>query len=175
MKILTTIFSKKENYAANIILDEGTPLAGKPSLFFFGDCDEDKDGSPDWASDKTGASDTSLHYNGKALNGNIIPFIVIPPEIAKLTPEKFLGCVGYMEWQKTGKRVAVVVGDAGPHDKVGEASSAALAAVGAPTTKNGNGGIDLQEVLFRIWPGVPATLDIDGNRYNFELRSWGGL
>jgi len=173
MKLLATIYSKGENYAANIILDEGQVLQNKPCLFFFGDCDEDKDGSPDWHNDPTGASGTSLHYNGKPLNGNIIPFIVIPPEIAKLTPDRFLGCYGTLEWH--AKIAPVVVGDAGPHDKVGEASSAALAAVGAPTSKNGNGGIDEQEVLFRIWPGVPAVLDIDGTTYNFELRSWGGM
>jgi Fungal chitosanase of glycosyl hydrolase group 75 len=173
MKLLTTIYSKGENYAANIILDEDRPLNGKPCIFFFGDCDEDKDGSPDWHNDPTGDSNTSLHYNGTPLNGNVIPFIVIPPEIANLSAEKFLGCVGMIEWH--GKAQAVVVGDAGPHNKVGEASSAALAFIGAPTTHNGNGGIDAQEVLFRIWPGVPARLEIGGVVYQFDLKSWGGL
>lgn len=172
MRLLRTIYSKGENYAANIILDEDRSLNGKPSLFFFGDCDEDKDGSPDWDQDKTGDRDTSLHFEGKPINGNIVPFIVVPPEIAGLLPDKFLGCIGSIEWN--GKVCAVVVGDAGPHEKTGEASSAALAGIGAPTTRNGNGGIDLQEVLFRIWPGVPAWLVIEGTPYQFELKSWGG-
>jgi len=172
MKYLTTIYSRKENYAANIILDEDQQINSKPCLFFFGDCDEDKDGSPDWQNDPTGAPGTSLTYNGKPLNGNVIPFIVVPPEIAKLLPDRFLGAYGIMTWRD--KFTGVVVGDAGPHEKVGEASSAALAAVGAPTTHNGNGGIDTQEVLFKIWPGVPATLDIGGVIYKFELKPWGG-
>ncbi len=172
MILLHTVYSKGENYAANIILDPDHSLNGKPSLLYFGDCDEDKDGSPDWVHDPTGAADTSLHYNGKPLNGNIIPFIVIPPDVAKLLPDKFLGCIGTMEWRKA--ITSVVVGDGGPLSKIGEASSAALAAVGAPTTKNGNGGIDVQEVLFRIWPGVPARLEINGAVYQFELKSWGG-
>jgi hypothetical protein len=173
MKLLTTIYSKRENYAANIILDEDAQINGKPSILFFGDCDEDKDGSPDWHNDPTGAAGTSLHFEGKPINGNIVPFIVIPPEIANLTDDKFLGCFGTFEWR--GKVTPVVVGDAGPHNKVGEGSSATLAAVGAPTSKNGNGGIDLQECLFRIWPGVPARLEIDGKVYQFELRSWGAM
>jgi hypothetical protein len=173
MKILHTVYSRGENYAANIILDDDRMLNGKPSLFWFGDCDEDKDGSPDWEHDPSGAPGTSLHYNGKPINGNIIPFIVVPPEVAGLLPDKFLGCQGLMEWRE--KVVAVVVADAGPHDKIGEGSSAALAGVGAPTTRNGNGGVDLQEVFFRIWPGVPAQLEIDGITYKFNLQSWGKM
>lgn len=171
MKLLTTIYSKGENYAANVILDPETPLNGKPSIFFFGDCDNDVDGTPHWMKDPTGQNSTSLKYEGKPLNGDIIPFIVIPQEIANLSPEMFLGCAGYMEWNSG--RVSVVVGDAGPHNKVGEASPAALKAVGAPTLDNGNGGIDKQEVLFRIWPGVPANLFINNVSYQFVLKPWG--
>jgi hypothetical protein len=171
LKILTTINSKGEGYASNVILDRGLTINGKPSMFWFADCDEDKDGSPDWSHDPTGQNDTSLHYNGKPIDGNLIPFIVVPDNIANLTKEMVLGCIGVMEYMD--KVVAVVVGDAGPHNKVGEASSAALASVGAPTTRNGNGGVDGQEVFFRIWPGVPAKLTIDGQDYQFALKHWG--
>ena len=173
MKLLRTVYSKGENYAANIILDEANVLNGKPCILFFGDCDEDKDGSPDWENDRSGQAGTSLHFEGKPINGNVVPFIVVPPEIAKLTKEIVLGCFGTLEWK--GKVTPVVVGDAGPHEKTGEASSAALAAVGAPTTKNGDGGIDDQEVLFRIWPGVPARLEVGGIVYQFSLTPWGKM
>lgn len=168
MRIRTTVYSRGEQYAANIILDDGELIDEKPSLFWFGDCDEDKDGSPDWSHDPSGQSDTSLHYKGKPLNGNVIPFIVVPPDVINAVPGIVMGCMGLMQWN--GRTVECVVGDIGPRSKIGEASSAALAGIGAPITRNGNGGVDQQEVFFRIWPGVPAILIIDGVTYEFDLH-----
>ena len=156
-------------YYANIIRDDDRNLNGKPSYFWFGDCDNDVDGSPYWEKDKSGMAETHWKYEGKSINGDDIPFIVVPPQIIKMTPEIVGGCVGTMEYKD--KTVACVVGDSGPSSKIGEASPAALRALGLPALENGNGGIDTQEVLFRIWPGVTARLvDAGGEIYQFELQ-----
>ncbi len=160
MKLVFT-FKSQENdsyvYYANIIQDENRILNGKPCYFWFGDADNDVDGSPYWKEDPSGQADTSLHLNGKPVNGDQFPFIVVPPQVINCTPEIVLGCVGTMEYK--GKDVACVVADTGPKSKIGEASPAALRALGLPAPHNGNGGLDTQEILFRIWPGVPAKIN----------------
>lgn len=171
MKLLTTITSKKENYTANIILDERDEIDGKPSLFFFGDMDNDVDGTPYWENDKYGAPDTSLHYLGKAVNGDIIPFIVLPPEVINLVKDTVLGCLGEVYYKD--KSCLVVVADVGPHFKLGEGSPAALRALELPAFHNGNGGLDTQEVLYRFWPGVAANLTINEADYQFQLQPLG--
>jgi hypothetical protein len=110
-------------------------------------------------------------YQGKAINGNIVPFMVVPPQVIKMTPEVVGGCIGTVEYKDIV--FPCVVGDSGPSSKIGELSSAALTGLGLPTTKNGNGGLDTQEILYRIWPGVAARLEIGGiggEIYQFELQ-----
>ena len=167
LQLVLTIYSKGENYAANIVKDSDRALNGKPSYFWFGDMDNDVDGTPHWEKDKSGAADTRLHYKGKPINGDIIPGVVVPPEIINITPDIVMGCIGTIEYK--GIIQPVVVFDSGPHNKIGEGSPAALKSIGAPALDNGNGGIDEQAVLYRIWPGVPAVLQIDGIKYQFEL------
>jgi hypothetical protein len=171
MKFLFTFQSQESalyRYYANIIRDESISIDGKPSYFWFGDADNDVDGSPYWHKDPDGQAGTRWTYQGKPINGDVIPFMVVPPQIIAMSPEIVGGCVGYMEWN--GKRVACVVGDSGPRSKIGEASPAALRALGLPALENGNGGLDTQEVLYRIWPGVPASLSVNGQTYQFELQ-----
>jgi len=167
LQFIRTIYSNGENYAANIIKDNVSILNGKPSYFWFGDMDNDVDGTPHWQKDTSGAWDTRLHYLGKPINGDIVPGIVVPPEIINITGEIVMGCIGTIEYKNIVQ--AVVVFDSGPHNKIGEGSPAALRSIGAPALENGNGGIDEQFVLYRIWPGVPAALDIAGLKYQFEL------
>ncbi len=144
-------------YYANVIQDEDRILNGKPSYFWFGDADNDVDGSPYWHEDPYGQAQTSLQLNGKPVNGDEFPFIVVPPQVINCTTEIVLGCVGVMEYQ--GKDIACVVADSGPKSKIGEASPAALRALGLPAPHNGNGGLDTQEIFYRIWPGVAAKIN----------------
>jgi hypothetical protein len=155
-------------YYANIIRDNDRLLSNKPSYFWFGDADNDVDGSWYWAKDPSGQPGTRWTYKGKPINGDVIPFIVVPPQIIKLTSEIVGCCVATMEYKD--KLVGCVTGDSGPLNKIGEASPAALRKFGLPALQNGNGGLDTQEILYRIWPGVPARLDIDGEIYQFELQ-----
>jgi hypothetical protein len=155
-------------YYANVIRDEARILNGKPCYLWFGDGDNDVDGTPYWHKDPAGQPGTRWTYQGKPINGDIIPFIVVPPQVINMTPEIVGGCIGTMEWN--GKDVPCVVGDSGPLSKIGEASPAALRALGLPALENGNGGLDEQAILYRIWPGVAARLEIDGKIYQFELQ-----
>lgn len=155
-------------YYANIIEDDARMLNGKPCIMWFGDADNDVDGAPYWKQDPSGQSGTRWLYNGKPINGDIIPFIVVPPQIIKVTPE-IVGCCQAAAYYKD-KEVACVVGDSGPTSKIGEMSPAALRALGLPAPRNGNGGLDMQEILYRIWPGVAARLILDGQTYQFELQ-----
>ncbi len=171
MKLLFT-FQSTENaqyrYYANIIQDGDRLLNGKPCIWWFGDADNDVDGSPYWAKDPSGQPDTRWKYQGKSINGDKVPFIVVPPQIIKVTPEIVGGCVGTAEYK--GSVVGCVVGDSGPSSKIGELSPAALRALALPAPQNGNGGLDTQEIIYRIWPGVAARLEVEGQFYQFELQ-----
>lgn len=155
-------------YYANVIRDLTCSINGKPSYFWFGDADNDVDGSPYWQNDPSGQSGTRWLYQGKPINGDKIPFIVLPPQIIKMTPETVGGCQATAMWRD--QIVPCVAGDSGPSSKIGEASPAALRALGLPALHNGNGGLDTQEIVYRIWPGVPASLVIDGEQIQFELQ-----
>ena len=155
-------------YYANIVQDDSRLLNGKPSYFWFGDIDNDVDGSPYWNQDPNGQAGTSLHFNGKPVNGDQFPFIVVPPQVVNMVPEIVLGCQGTLEYKNA--IVACVVADTGPRSKIGEASPAALRALGLPAPHNGNGGLDYQEATYRIWPGVPAVLKIGDTIYTFTLQ-----
>ena len=173
LDFLFTFYSRESrdgnnDYAANIIRDNDRMLNGKPCYMWFGDMDNDVDGSPYWSDDKSGQAGTRWLYQGKPMNGDIIPFIVVPPQIIKVTPEIVGGCIGTVEYK--GIVVPVVVGDSGPSNKIGEGSPATIRALGLPALRNGNGGLDTQEILYRIWPGVPARLVINDITYQFELQ-----
>src|SRR6266699_269530 len=83
---LLTITSKGENYTSDVIEnDDG-------SVQFIGDMDIDIDGAPDWKRDPYGQPDTSLHRNGLPINAQVVPFIVVPPEIIQAVKGVVLGC-----------------------------------------------------------------------------------
>jgi hypothetical protein len=174
MKSLELVYTHRSSenadyiYWANVIKDYDRVLNGKPSYFWFGDADNDVDGSPYWQHDPYGQAGTSLIHNGRPVNGDRVPFIVVPPQVLNMTPEIVLGCMGTMEYQD--KVVSCVVADTGPKSKIGEASPAALRALGIPALQNGNGGLDTQEILYRIWPGVPAEILVDVTTQRFVLQ-----
>lgn len=167
MKLMFT-FKSSENssyiYYANIVQDTENLKDNMPSYFWFGDADNDVDGSPYWNEDPCGQSETSLTHNGKPINGDQVPFIVVPPQVINMIVGVVLGCAGTMEWN--GKSIECVVADSGPSSKIGEASPAALRALGLPAPHNGNGGLDTQEILYRIWPGVAAV--VEGITYTLQ-------
>lgn len=151
MKPLLTIKSKGENYTATVYDREDG------SFSYVGDMDNDVDGSKFWNKDPYGQADTTLQFNGRAIDAGIVPGIVLPPPVIKAVAPVVLGCKATATWR--GKTVDGVVFDVGPSKKLGEGSYAMLKALGAPAYENGNGGIDNPEVEYRFWPGVPAMVN----------------
>jgi Fungal chitosanase of glycosyl hydrolase group 75 len=90
------------------------------------------------------------------LDSELVPYIVVPPLIIHRTEGAVLGCRCRVTWRGC-KPVEGVVGDVGP-DEVGEISLAMGRAIGIPEKNMSprDGGIDAPEVLYELWPGVPA-------------------
>src|SRR5258708_5575833 len=93
MRKLFSISSKGEHYTADVIDNEDG------SGQFIGDADIDIDGSPDWKRDKYGQPDTSLRFNGKPINGQRVPFFVLPPEVIRAFKGTALGCLGTIHYR----------------------------------------------------------------------------
>lgn len=80
-------------------------------------------------------------------------YIVVPPLIVQTTAGIVRGCKAAATYK--GKTVFGVAGDLGPRNKNGELSIAMARALGLPSSPR-NGGSDKQDVLYELWPGVPA-------------------
>ena len=153
MKILATI--------------EGFPITinDDGSISFSANGRIDGDGSGSSHGDPDFQADTSLHHaNGQALNADLESYCVVPPQIIMGVPGIVLGCKGQITYQ--GTTISAVVGDIGPHSKLGEMSIAAAAALGIPSSPT-TGGIEGQGpgVHYQLWPGVAA----DG--YNLQASN----
>lgn len=159
-KILT-IQSKGEGYGADVTLhDDGR-------ISFIGDLDIDCDGSGgNPHGDPYFQPDTTLHHDGRALDAETVPFIVLPPEIIGALAPQFLGAKARITNLSNGRSCECVVGDVGPRRKLGEASPAAARAVGISDNPN-TGGEDAPRVLYEVWPGIPAVV----NGVAYELKS----
>jgi len=115
----------------------------------------DTDGIGPHHGDPCAQSETSLKNHGKSLNADVDCYGVVPPVIIQKTKGIVLGCYGMATNQKTGAQCAFVVGDIGPHSKIGEGSCALASGLGlnpSPTI----GGTDEHIILWEIYPGQPA-------------------
>jgi len=130
------------------------------------DLDVDVDGIGNSYGDPYYQPDTTLHYNGRALNSDVDYFIVLPPPLIKAVAGKVLGCKAKVFYR--GKSCDAVVGDVGPARKVGEASRAVAKALGIDPSPI-NGGVDDASVRYEWEPGVAAV--VDGRTYT--LKSYG--
>ena len=106
------------------------------------------------------ASTTWYRHAGKAIDdpaayvdAETVPYVVVPPLIVQRTQGVVRGCKARVTWR--GTSVDCVVADRGPANKVGELSIAAARALGLPSSPR-NGGTEAAEVLYELWPGVPA-------------------
>lgn len=95
---------------------------------------------------------TSLKVNGGSLNAEAEAYIVVPPAILDGVPKPILGSQAFVSFGS--KSIAAVVGDIGPHTKLGEISIACAQALGIPSSPL-SGGV-ASGVSYRILPGVPA-------------------
>jgi len=126
------------------------------------DCDG-SGGNPD--NDPYFQDDTSLHYEGEALNAYEVPFIVVPPAVVKAVAPIVMGCMAIVINLKKGLVAQAVVGDRGPTKKIGEASCECADRVGLNSDPN-HGGTDEKIIRYIIFPGIPAV--VDGVEYNLQ-------
>lgn len=126
-------------------------------------CDTDgapgnPDHDPDWQ------PDTAVHGpDGKPLDATKIPYVVLNPIVARLTPGLDKGCKSVVTF--AGRPVDAVGGDIGPRLKLGEGSKELGRRLGIPHV-DGRHGMEGQPVTWRIWPGVPAV--VDGVKYKLS-------
>ncbi|HEY1769452.1 MAG TPA: hypothetical protein VGG02_04260 [Chthoniobacterales bacterium] len=116
-------------------------------------------GDPDWQ------NDTTLHHNGQALNADVDQYIVVPPAIIHGVEPIVLGSQAHVTNTLNGSTCDAVVGDIGPHRKLGEISVATARALGIPSSPL-NGGVDDHVIEYVIEPGVPAQ--VDGVTYQLQ-------
>lgn len=125
----------------------------------------DTDGSGPLHGDPDAQTDTSLHLQGKPLNADVDRYIVVPPAIIHGVKGVVLGCQAHALNLRNGLSSDCVVGDIGPHKKLGEGSGALAKALGinpSPTI----GGEDAHVVHYSLIPGKPAT--VNGKIYNLQ-------
>jgi hypothetical protein len=115
----------------------------------------DDDGSGQGHKDKFHQSDTSLHLDGKPLDADVDRYIVVPPQILTGVDPVVLGCQAYVIYGNMFTQA--VVGDIGPHKRLGEMSIACAVALGINPDPN-IGGVDWPKVSYTIIPGLPAVV-----------------
>jgi hypothetical protein len=126
----------------------------------------DGDGSGPSHGDPDFQSDTTLHHEGRALNADEVPYIVVPPQVRSLARGVVLGSQAQVTRISTASRTMAVVADIGPHGKIGEMSIACAKALGVPSSPT-TGGSDAMDFLYEIFPGTPAVV----NGVTYELAA----
>lgn len=113
----------------------------------------DDDGTGSGHGDKYHQKETTLKREGKSLNADTERYVVAPPQIVLGVPGVVMGCRCRVTFH--ARVVEAVVGDVGPHTRIGEMSIACATALGIdpnPIT----GGEDAPMVHYQMWPGVAA-------------------
>lgn len=119
----------------------------------------DDDGSDNHWHDQFWQADTSEHDKmGRALDAGTIRYIVVPPAIIRGVNGIVLGCCARVTNIRTGVSTLAVVGDIGPHVKLGEISVACAIAIGIPSSPI-SGGVDAHIIAYELWPGLAAVVD----------------
>lgn len=125
----------------------------------------DCDGTGPHYGDPDAQSETSLKWNGTSLNADEDRYIVVPPAIIRGVGPVVLGCRVRVTNEENGKSTLAVVGDVGPHTKLGEISRATAIALGIDPSPT-SGGMDAHHCFYEIWPGVAAV--VDGKEYHLQ-------
>lgn len=145
---------------ADIVL-ETDDITGKEIVRFKADMDVDCDGSGgNPFHDKYFQPDTRLHFKGRPLHAEVIPYVVVPPIIILDTARIVMGSHCIVTNTKNGKKCPAVVGDSGPLRKVGEGSPALCEALGLDPNPNHGGTSDFI-IEYEIFVGQPAVVCIE--------------
>lgn len=92
------------------------------------------------------------------LNSDVDLYIVVPPAIIKGVGPVVLGCQAHLYNSKTNKVTPAVVGDIGPHTKLGEISIACAKALGIDPSPT-SGGESEHVVHYFLTPGLAAVVN----------------
>lgn len=125
----------------------------------------DSDGGDNREGDPSWQAGTSLKHNGKPIDAESVPYVVVPPAIIHGVKGIVLGCEARVTDTRTGKSTFAVVADIGPRKKLGEVSVACAKAIGIPSSPI-TGGVEIHVILYELWPGKAATL----NGINYSLQ-----
>lgn len=130
---------------------------------FIGDFCIDSDGGPNVDHDPCWQPDTTLHHNGRPINAQTVPYVVIPQGILDKVGPIGLGCQCFATYRN--KKVGAVLADLGPFTKQGEGSPELARRLGInPNSRTG--GLEEEVVLYEIFIGVPAI--VDGVAYKLQ-------
>jgi len=150
--------------------------AGMEVVDFLADADEDNDGIDSDPSDGINnnpehdpchQSDTTLHGpDGRPLDPYKVPYIVVPPAIIERTRGIVLGSHVELYNITNGQHCFAVVGDVGPHTKIGELSPAAAKLLGLHITAFN--GESRHIIRYVIHVGRPAII----NGVAYRLQPW---
>lgn len=124
----------------------------------------DGDGSGSSHGDPDFQSDT---FYQPALNADIDQYIAVPPQLVKSVKRIVVGSKVTLENETNGVSIDAVVGDIGPHTKLGEISIAAAYALGIPSSPT-KGGIEKHIIHTTIFPGIPAVV----NNKTYQLQKY---
>lgn len=127
-------------------------------VWFVADFDVDVDGSggnPDH--DPDFQPDTTLHFNGEAINPYVVSGIVVPGWLPASVGPIVLGCKARATNLSTMLSYDAVIHDTGPTTKDGEGTPYLSVKLGVNPNPN-NGGEDNPIILYELWPGVPAVV-----------------
>lgn len=127
----------------------------------------DTDGKGPLHGDPCAQKDTSLHFDGEALNADEDKYIVVPPAIIQGVVGIVLGCQAHCVNTLNSMETDAVVGDIGPHKKIGEISVAAAKALGLNPSPT-HGGIDTHVIEYTLNPDTAAV--VDGKEYELQAR-----
>jgi hypothetical protein len=120
----------------------------------------DSDGVGPHHGDHTAQDETTYKPN---LNADVDRYIVVPPLIRDSVKGVVMGCRAFCRNKRNGETAFGVVGDIGPHKKLGEASCSMAKALGLNPSPV-DGGVDDHVIEYTIWPGEAA----DG--YHLQAR-----
>lgn len=125
----------------------------------------DSDGVGPHHGDHTAEDETTYKPD---LNADEDRYIVVPPQIRDGVKGVVIGCLAQVTNTLNGKHTAAVVGDIGPHQKLGEISCACASAIGLNPSPV-SGGVDDHVIEYILFPGTAAI--VNGKQYVLQAKS----
>jgi len=115
----------------------------------------DSDGTGPHHGDRTAQNETTYKPD---LNADEDRYIVVPPAIRDGVVGVVIGCQAIVLNMTNGKKTDAVVGDIGPHHKLGEISTSCASALGLDPSPV-DGGIDEHVIQYLLFPGKAAVVN----------------